>query len=279
MVRRGGFRVELVDAVTKEPFPEFEDEQRGITFVQVTLNQEYFVLVESDWGDQVLCKIMVDGTSLGYDTKLRRQNVDNDEPRRPSYCGAWCYRQGSSVDRALKFVRTTQTPRPQGERGSFWSGSIEVIFYEAIFDGYRTRKDRIPEWNGEDPEETSSPPMGRAAKKGIKVKQGELSHSKEKTGFKRKYRKGDVLSIIELTYCAADFSSLGIVIPTNNEDSNPASASNDEPNPATPSPVDPPTLSHAPASDSPMPGPPPGVRARARSLLRRSRSWRPSGKS
>ena len=105
MVVQGAFRVTIVEANSKVPFPEHEKD--GVTYVEAEKDAEYFVSIQKigklDVG-YISVSVSVDGKDLGFTRNFRGSKLDSE----PIYRGLILENDGGGFSyQALKFV----TPR------------------------------------------------------------------------------------------------------------------------------------------------------------------------
>jgi len=117
MVKKGHFTVELVNAITKEPFKEHTD-CNGQTYVEVEPEAEYFIHVCNDSDIKVDWKFYVDEQDLGY-VKWTLSNTC-------AYCGIAIFCGEEEYEKALKFSKLGTTRSHTNEGSSCWTGQIEV---------------------------------------------------------------------------------------------------------------------------------------------------------
>lgn len=199
MVKQGKYSVEIVNADGRIPFPEHTSTS-GETFVEVEPEAEYYIRVKADSEDKVKGVISVDAKELGYHFLASKTIPPKDK-------GIWEYKDGKSYVHALKFAKANVRQATGNDTTApFWTGMIEVSFYEASFKGYKEQKDHTNKWNGGDVAyvmNISDPDK----KKGVKSDKGEHFEVKKSKRRRKQYAKGGLLSTITLRYC----STLGLI--------------------------------------------------------------------
>ena len=122
MVKQDGIEVELVEAVTRQPFKEHQNGKDGLTYFEVEPDAEYFIRIDSRGiSRKLLAAVSIDGKVLdGVDTLLDseifvglRKNLD----------------KFTSVTKSFKFMR--RTSQESSDASSLvWSGSVQVTIRE-----------------------------------------------------------------------------------------------------------------------------------------------------
>lgn len=202
MVKKGAFVVQLVDAESKLPFSEVATSENGSLQTHIPLHRDYFIRVESNLDERVLVNFRVNGKSLGYEVKLGSK---------ASYCGLYSHNkeEGESLDRALRVEESSSSSNPADPTTAVASatGIIQATFYEAIYDDCQRRRS-----NDSASKRASRTVLKRGAqdtitkKSSIVVKDAAVGgdhvepRKKHKDSSKGKYRKGAVLSRVEVKY-------------------------------------------------------------------------------
>lgn len=190
--------MELINADGLQAFPEHKSES-GETFVEVEPDSEYYIRIHTDSEDRVKVHFSVDGNDLGYNSTISKKDKPQDK-------GLWEYKDGKSYQHALKFAKTPVREATNEAQAPFWTGKVEVTFYEAKFTGYKEQKDFSNKWNGGD----VSYVMGISdpdKKKGVKSDKGEKFEVHKSKRRRKTYSKGGVLATVTLRYC----STLGLI--------------------------------------------------------------------
>jgi hypothetical protein len=203
MVQKGLLSVELIDAVTKEPFREHKGGDDSVdkhcvdSFVEVEPGSEYFLRIANDSSSTIICNITVDGSDLGYEFCLGPNEYDDK--------GLWTLVDGTSQHTALKVDKviasvTTETPNPNSE-----IGIVNVDFFEFVDgDGTEIANDFKSDWNGtkQAPKEAQS--VDDDTKRLVKSQQGSHSETLSNDDGKRKvYSYGEAIETARLKYCTA----------------------------------------------------------------------------
>lgn len=192
MVRNGIFTAELVEAESKTPCTEHTFANGETIAPFLDFGKEYFVKVslasdpQQNNRPRVLCRLFINGVSLGYTVRLGSKE---------SFCGLWSRNSGHSVDRAFRFVDTPRPPPSTTDGFDYdWGcGTIDVEFYEAIFVGYNERKDITISVANNDLRRSTYEKGGNVR---IKLKNGQQ---------KEKFRKGQLIERITFKYCSAEY--------------------------------------------------------------------------
>jgi len=117
MVMKGKFIVELVDAATKRPFPEYSVSS-GLTYVEVEPDTEYFIRVENNSDDAVKWRFYVDEQDLRYCVTI--------QANRECYCGIMNISDGRPYCKALKISKLRTATSCSNEGADLWTGQIEA---------------------------------------------------------------------------------------------------------------------------------------------------------
>lgn len=128
MVVDGDYVVRLVEATSKQPFPERKAPD-GRNCVEVEPGVEYYIQVQAKSASKdhiVKADFCVDGQDLGYTLNVNSTIVHNR--------GAWSRKNGMSIDTPLRFesLPSYSGSLPVSENPL---GTITVKFWEAIEDG------------------------------------------------------------------------------------------------------------------------------------------------
>eukprot|EP00957_Ditylum_brightwellii_P010059 759333-Ditylum_brightwellii.AAC.1 len=95
MVKQGNLTVELVDAVTKEPFREHT--YNGKIYVEVEPEAEYFIQITNQSKETIYWSFYVDGEGLGHWSYQKRGESDVQ--------GIWSHHDWKESYTALKVAR------------------------------------------------------------------------------------------------------------------------------------------------------------------------------
>jgi hypothetical protein len=196
-----GISVQLVDAVTKQPFKEHYKD--GKTYVEVEPQVEYFIKIQRkehnvmDGEDEipmVLAFYEVDGVNLGYRTP--------DTFEKPEYKGCWDFSNGVSTHTALRFG----TPSVSDMSGNPINvsagmvGTISVKIYEAVEGGLRTRQNVI---SRELSSQIEAPLADGKQHKAVRSENGTFSQTRSLPRVYMEYYNGKHLETITLCYGTA----------------------------------------------------------------------------
>jgi hypothetical protein len=203
MVKKGRFTVELIRADTRVAFMEHTKDDK--TYAEVEPDVEYFVRLETEPGLRVHAEIYVDGKHLGYAIEIGSPLLEKETTDK----GLWSFDGISSTDQALKFAKAKVfDSADETENTPFWTGNIEVKFYELFDTGeIVTRQPFQNTWDGGD----VGPVMGLQTDsnmKGVMSTEGKTVINGKEEKRKRKYRRiGRKLASIKLHYC----STVGLI--------------------------------------------------------------------
>ena len=133
MVLQGGkYKVEIVYGDTKQPFLEHTSRGDGQVFVEVEPDCEFYVSIACKSEDPVVATIQIDGKDLGYGVS----GLSKDSFYTPFPCGLHSRDEaGGYTKQALKFARSAvmqETEENKGIPPQFWTGNVEVSFYEGV---------------------------------------------------------------------------------------------------------------------------------------------------
>lgn len=215
MVVQGAFRVELVEASTKNPFPEHSKD--GNTYVEVEPDVEYFVSIQKIGTmpeKYVSAELFVDRISLGFQQIFVGSAID----RQPSFKGLYRVENGTASYQALKFVKPSRMIlQTEGGVPEPSMGTVEIKIYEAAFKQVlrqenKTEVDRSKDFRGA---AVAHVPQGGAKKKCLRSGLGGIllasKHSPKvakptskhaKKSLSRDYVRTRLLEPITLNYCA-----------------------------------------------------------------------------
>lgn len=191
MVVQGNFKVELIDATTKQPFKEHTS--KGKTYAEVEPDAEYFIRITTSYPSTVKAYFEVDGENLGY---CKRIPYGSEK-----IAGLWTREKGKETTTALRFQKASVLDRSAS--GQPWTGSVRVRVFEAVKTGKVKDKkvDRLNKWSGRS---KIGMKIGQQAKKGVKSTVGKtIGNIKEVVAKHKEYKKGRSLGTIDLHYCTA----------------------------------------------------------------------------
>jgi len=206
MVKKGHFTVELVNAITKEPFKEHTD-CNGQTYVEVEPEAEYFIHVCNDSDIKVDWKFYVDEQDLGY-VKWTLSNTC-------AYCGIAIFCGEEEYEKALKFSKLGTTRSHTNEGSSCWTGQIEVVVeYPSNTPRLNSKKASLESKKLVDGLEEVDYVAGVFNQKGVRTTKGitaiesnalwsERDVQNEDSGeqMKKDYEKGELMEEFGLFYC------------------------------------------------------------------------------
>jgi hypothetical protein len=197
MVQRGNFKIELVYADTKIPFKEHTKD--GKIYVEVEPDVEYFISIQqlgtiSSRGTTV-ATFVVDGKELGYSHKSSKCR------NRPSYKGIWSREQGLQNTKALKFTRPRVSQDGTNVNRNLLMGKVEIKMHTGIAKGYkRQHEDFTSTFTAT---AVGLEQSGLAKKKSLRSGEGDIEITKNVSRERYvSYRRGQLLDIITLNYCA-----------------------------------------------------------------------------
>jgi hypothetical protein len=195
MVQRGNFKIELVYADTKMPFIEHTKDEK--IYVEVEPDVEYFISIQrtaTSQGDYTLSDIFVDDEYLGYRyPSLKRTD-------KPMYCGLLTKGKGLQTMKALKFTKPKISEDGTNVKRDLLMGKVEIKMYQGISDGYEEQGDFTSSFTASAVDFNQS---GLAKKKSLRSGEGETVESMPTTAKTMKYRRGALLDVVTLNYCAA----------------------------------------------------------------------------
>lgn len=203
MVKKGRFKVELVNADTKTAFKEHPHHDE--IYVEIEPEAEYLIRmeveVEVEAGKAVVAKMFVDNESLGYDIVFKGRQGEKEV----ASAGLWSYDGISSTTTALRFARSkffTSRNNLTNQSKPLWTGEVLVEFFEMID-------------NGETCVEAASESDWKGGDIGIVLDQAELSkiqgtmtldgnHTRttKDDGVRTKVTEGGLIEILTLRYCS-----------------------------------------------------------------------------
>jgi hypothetical protein len=209
MVQVGKFYAELIYADTKTPFKEHTSSD-GKFYIEVEPNAEYYIQLMSKSEDPVRVRIKIDGKDVGYDV-----NLSKNQASAPSYfCGLRSVdKNGGTIHQALKFAKAPVVQKTEDKKvpPEFWTGSVEVEFYEAVYEGLVAAGPSRPSqnaWSGGD----VGYMIGKSnpdKKKGVMSAAGDAVDYRpaKRARHSARYKKGGHLKTISLNYC----STVGLI--------------------------------------------------------------------
>jgi hypothetical protein len=131
MVFQGGFRVELVEADSKQPYKEHVKD--GKSYAEVEPDVEYFVSIEKIVDlpkKRYVVECLVDNQDLGYVWYPEGDETSDDQPR---YFGLYQREDGVTKERALKFVQPPLLQIRDSDETEMppFFGTVKVNVFEA----------------------------------------------------------------------------------------------------------------------------------------------------
>lgn len=197
MVVQGNFSVQLVEAITKQPFPEHkaEDGTEEI-YAEVEPGAEYFIQTKVIGGQNDVnyyIEYVVDGTKLNYYSMLSQVG-------RKMTDGLYSAKDGIRTMRALRFAKPTISPRSLADATNTLKGKIIVTIYEGIFVGMKQRE-RHHSSISIDPGSVSASATGGNTKKIIRSGEGDKCDTLPSDTSYRHYSPGKHLQTITINYC------------------------------------------------------------------------------
>lgn len=201
MVVVGGFKVQLVDAVTKKPFKEHTDDD-GNHYAEAEPGAEYFIQAQVLEGKakntRYYLTFDVDGKDLGY----YRYIDQNDGPRDS---GLWSQSNGSSKNIAIRCVQpklaTDFCQSASSIVADMMMGKITVNISEAIENGISAQQDfDYTKVLGSSPTHGDT---GEPKKKMLRSVEGANVTTKKISSMLENYKKGALLHTISINYCTA----------------------------------------------------------------------------
>jgi hypothetical protein len=129
MVVQGGFRVELVEADSKQPYKEHVKD--GKSYAEVEPDVEYFVSIEKIVDlpkKRYVVDFLVDNQGLGYIWYPEGDETTDGQPR---YFGLYQREDGAVAERALKFVQPPLEIKDSATEMPPFFGTVKVNVSEA----------------------------------------------------------------------------------------------------------------------------------------------------
>ena len=196
MVVNREFSVQLVDAITKQPFKEHRHD--GKVYVEVEPGSEYYIQVKVDntfKGGKVYAEFFVDGKDLDYHATLSA----GESPR---LHGLYSYSKGTSTKKSLKFEQPnflTDAGKHNPTRALI--GKVTVVFSKAIYKGTRPKSNVTPPRLA--PEAVTKGCEKGLEKKVVQSSQGSRVKSWKAPTKTHCYARGNYLAGVTLQYCTA----------------------------------------------------------------------------
>jgi len=195
---RVAYSVELVDALTKQPFIEHTGSD-GKVYVEVEPEADYFIKISSSVDPnihKVLVGIEIDGNDIGYTSKLWAYKD----------CTLWEghfeRKNGENTELCLKFAKASKDKNSKdGCDIQLLMGKLIVTFSDAVPNGLRV---------GEDFETNLDPSEIKLTSKSVYTAKGSIVNDMNEghpnytdEDSKTSYISGKVREEIELNYCCA----------------------------------------------------------------------------
>ncbi len=205
MSRKGkghSYSLQLIDAITKEPFKEHPGKNGMNSYFEVEPGVEYFMKFQNHSSQTVLLEFKVDGEELGYQGCCSRGTSEE--------YGLWSFDKNDqqTLMKALKLQKIITRPgdSKDDENQGGNTGVVEVSIYEKIdLDGYYYMNNSSSKFTGTT--EVHDTDVD-GTKKRLKSEHGSTKRIKTDDGRRRNRKKGKKLETIKVKYC----STVGLII-------------------------------------------------------------------
>jgi hypothetical protein len=189
-------KIELVYGDTKLKFKEHSKD--GKIYVEVEPDVDYFISIQRTGtgrgGDVTLSKLTVDEQDLGYQIPISQRM---DEPK---YCGLYAQEKGVSTMKALKFTKPKISEDGTNVKRGLLMGKVVIEIYEGMFNGYEDRRTFSSSFTASAVDLNQS---GLAKKKSLRSGEGETVETMQAASKQMKWKRGALLDVVTLNYCAA----------------------------------------------------------------------------
>ena len=221
MVVEGDFKVELVHAETKQPFPEHYKD--GQTYVEVEVGAEYYISYQrigtsSINKNRFISNGYVDGKNLGWRSTYGSHDLDIAPRFGGSSTSTYEGQHRTQVKTALIFSskgigNQEVSPRQREPFTSPMMGKIEFKLSDTIGRRKRKLRNRRSEISELTEDEVYYGVTGDNSKKEVRSRLGKTSDATHTTiTSTHKYKRGDLFQTITLNYCTVPgLISVGIL--------------------------------------------------------------------